>query len=144
MAVEKLGIEDVSDINKLAPNTLIVTQLGSSYNVRVNIRGLGTGSPSLAIDPKVGIYVDGVYMARNVGAVLSIIDLERIEVLRGPQGTLWGNNTTGGAISMITTGPSDEFEFSQRFTVGNFGLRTSITSVDTGEFSGLPAKCDKR
>lgn len=138
--IEKLGVEDISDLNNLAPNTLIVAPLGSAYNVGVNIRGIGTASPSLAIDPKVGIYVDGVYMARNVGAVLSIIDLERVEVLRGPQGTLWGKNTTGGAISMVTKGPSEEFEFSQKFTLGNFGLRNSITSIDTGEFNGFSGK----
>ena len=66
--IEKLGIEDVSDLNNLAPNTLVVAPIGSAYNVGINIRGIGTASPSLAIDPKVGIYVDGVYYARNVGA----------------------------------------------------------------------------
>lgn len=139
-SIEKLGIEDVSDLNNLAPNTLIVAPIGSSYNVGVTIRGIGTASPSLAIDPKVGIYVDGVYYARNVGAVLSIIDLERVEVLRGPQGTLWGKNTTGGAISMVTKGPADEFEFSQRFSVGNFGLKSSLTSIDSGEHNGFSGK----
>ena len=138
--LEKLGVEDVTDINNLAPNTLIVAPIGSAYNVGVNIRGIGTASPSLAIDPKVGIYIDGVYMARNVGAVLSIVDLERIEVLRGPQGTLWGKNTTGGAISMVTTGPSEDFEFKQKFTVGNFGLKSSTTSIDTGEYNGFSGK----
>lgn len=138
--IEKLSIEDVSDLNNLAPNTLVVAPIGSAYNVGVNIRGLGTASPSLAIDPKVGIYVDGVYMARNVGAILNIIDLERIEVLRGPQGTLWGKNTTGGAISMVTNAPSEEFEFSQNLSVGNFGLLSSITSIDTGEYNGFAAK----
>ncbi|MDG1921904.1 MAG: TonB-dependent receptor [Glaciecola sp.] len=138
--IEKLGIEDVSDLNNLAPNTLVVAPIGSAYNVGINIRGIGTASPSLAIDPKVGIYVDGVYYARNVGAILSIVDLERVEVLRGPQGTLWGKNTTGGAISMVTKGPADEFGFSQRFSVGNFGLKSSLTSVDTGENSGFSAR----
>jgi len=138
--LEKLGIEDVSDLNNLAPNTLIVAPIGSAYNVGVNIRGIGTASPSLAIDPKVGIYVDGVYMARNVGAILGIIDLERVEVLRGPQGTLWGKNTTGGAISMVTKAPSEDFEFSQRFTIGNFGLKNSVTSVDSGDYNGFTAK----
>jgi iron complex outermembrane receptor protein len=138
--IEKLGIEDVSDLNNLAPNTLIIAPIGSAYNVGVNIRGIGTASPSLAIDPKVGIYVDGVYMARNVGAILNIIDLERVEILRGPQGTLWGKNTTGGAISMVTKAPSEDFEFSQRFTIGNFGLKNSVTSIDSGDFNGFTAK----
>lgn len=143
-AIEKLGIEDITDINNMAPNTLIVAPIGSAYNVGVSIRGLGTASPSLAIDPKVGIYLDGVYLARNVGAILSIVDLERVEVLRGPQGTLWGKNTTGGAISLVTKKPSEEFEFSQDLTFGSDGLFNSTTSVDTGDFNGFTAKITYR
>lgn len=139
-AIENMGIEEISDLNNIAPNTLIVEPIGSQYNVGVNIRGQGTASPVMTIDPKVGIYVDGVYMARNSGAVLDIIDLERVEVLRGPQGTLWGKNTTGGAISFVTKAPSDEFQFSQKFTVGNFGLFRSLSSIDTGDFDGFSAK----
>lgn len=139
-ALENLGIEDVSDISTLAPNVKVAVPIGSSYNLGVSIRGLGTASPSLAIDPKVGIYVDGVYLARNTGAIFSIIDLERVEVLRGPQGTLWGKNTTGGAINMVTKNPSDEFEFKQKLTVGSDGLFNSITSIDTGNFNDFTAK----
>ena len=139
-SIENLGIEDVSDFNNLAPNTVVVAPIGSAYNVGVTMRGIGTASPSLGIDPKVGIYVDGVYLARNVGSILSIIDLERVEILRGPQGTLWGKNTTGGAISMVTKKPSDDFEFKQKLTVGSDGLFNSITSIDTGEFNNFSAK----
>lgn len=139
-SIENRGIEDISDLNNIAPNTLVVAPIGSSYNVGVTIRGLGTASPSLGIDPKVGIYVDGVYMARNSGAILEIIDLERVEVLRGPQGTLWGKNTTGGAISMTTQAPAYEFGFSQQFKVGNFGYMSSLTSINTGEHNGFSGK----
>ncbi|MDG1731426.1 MAG: TonB-dependent receptor [Thalassotalea sp.] len=139
-ALETLGIEDVSDISSYAPNTKVVVPIGSAFNVGVNIRGLGTNEPSLGVDPKVGIYVDGVYLARNTGAIFSIIDLERMEVLRGPQGTLWGKNTTGGAINMVTKKPSEDFEFQQKLTFGSDGLFNSITSVDTGSFNDFSAK----
>ncbi|ASP48305.1 TonB-dependent receptor [Cognaticolwellia beringensis] len=139
-AIENLGIQDISNVNNIAPNTQVVVPIGSAFNVGVNIRGLGTNEPSLGVDPKVGIYVDGVYLARNSGAIFSIIDLERMEVLRGPQGTLWGKNTTGGAINMVTKRPSDEFEFKQKFTVGSDGLFNSTTSIDTGEFNNFTAK----
>ena len=139
-ALENLGVEDISDVSSYAPNTKVVVPIGSAFNVGVNIRGLGSNEPSLAVDPKVGVYVDGVYLARNAGAIFSIIDLERMEVLRGPQGTLWGKNTTGGAINMVTKKPSDEFEFKQKFTLGSDGLFNSTTSVDTGEFNNFTAK----
>ncbi|SEL14157.1 iron complex outermembrane recepter protein [Colwellia chukchiensis] len=139
-SIENMGIKDISNVNNLAPNTQVVVPIGSAYNVGVNIRGLGTNEPSLGVDPKVGIYVDGVYLARNSGAIFSIIDLERMEVLRGPQGTLWGKNTTGGAINMVTKKPSEEFGFKQTFTLGSDGLFNSITSIDTGEFNNFTAK----
>ncbi len=139
-AIEKFGIEDISDINALAPNVRISPAIGSSFNVGINIRGLGVTEPSLAIDPKVGIYLDGVYLARNAGAIFNVVDLERVEVLRGPQGTLWGKNTTGGALSLVTKKPSEEFEFNQTFTVGSYNEFKSKTSIDTGEFANFTAK----
>ena len=139
-SLENMGISDISDVSNIAPNTSVAVPIGSAFNVGVTIRGLGTLEPSLAVDPKVGIYLDGVYLARNAGAIFSIIDLERMEVLRGPQGTLWGKNTTGGAINMVTKKPSDEFEFQQKLTMGSDGLFNSITSVDTGEYNGFTAK----
>lgn len=139
-SLENLGIKDISDVGSLAPNTAVVVPIGSPFNVGVNIRGLGTNEPSLGVDPKVGIYLDGVYLARNSGAIFSIVDLERMEVLRGPQGTLWGKNTTGGAINMVTKKPSEDFEFQQKLTLGSDGLFSSTTSVDTGEFNSFTAK----
>jgi iron complex outermembrane receptor protein len=139
-SLENMGINDISDVSNIAPNTTVAVPIGSAFNVGVTIRGLGTLEPSLAVDPKVGIYLDGVYLARNSGAIFSIVDLERMEVLRGPQGTLWGKNTTGGAINMVTKKPSDEFEFQQKLTLGSDGLFNSTTSVDTGEYNGFTAK----
>jgi len=139
-SLENLGIKDISDVSSIAPNTNVAVPIGSAFNVGVTIRGLGTLEPSLTVDPKVGIYLDGVYLARNSGAIFSIIDLERMEVLRGPQGTLWGKNTTGGAINMVTKKPSDDFEFQQKLTFGSDGLFNSTTSIDTGEFNSFTAK----
>ena len=138
--LEALGAANATDIGDFAPNVSIVKTFGSAGNIRTNIRGVSTGDPSLAVDPKVGMYVDGAYIARNAGAVFDIVDLERIEILRGPQGTLWGKNTTGGAINIITQKPSGEFGFKQSFTFGNFGEFRSLTSVDTAEFGGFSAK----
>ena len=139
-AIENLGIEDISDVNAQAPNVKIIPPYGSTFNVGMNIRGLGTAEPSLAIDPKVGIYLDGVYLARNAGAVFNIVDLERMEVLRGPQGTLWGKNTTGGALNLVTTKPSDDFQFKQKLSAGNNSLLSSTTSIDTGALGNFTAR----
>lgn len=138
--IEDLGIENLADAGNYSPNVSIIPTLGSSYNISMSIRGLATADPSLAIDPKVGIYLDGVYIARNAGAVFDIVDLERMEILRGPQGTLWGKNTTGGAVNMSTIKPGGEFAFSQKLTAGNHGLLRSVTSVETTEVGGLSAK----
>ncbi|TDG11873.1 TonB-dependent receptor [Seongchinamella unica] len=138
--LEALGAVNATDIGDFSPNVSIVKTFGSAGNIRTNIRGVSTGDPSLAVDPKVGLYVDGAYIARNAGAVFDIVDLERIEILRGPQGTLWGKNTTGGAINIITKKPTGEFGFKQALTFGNFGEFRSLTSVDTNEYAGLSAK----
>lgn len=138
--LEALGAVNATDIGDFAPNVNIAKTFGSAGNIRTNIRGVSTGDPSLAVDPKVGLYVDGAYIARNAGAVFDIVDLERIEILRGPQGTLWGKNTTGGAINVITSKPKGEFGFKQRLTVGNFGEFRSLTSLDTSQYGGVSAK----
>ena len=134
------GITNAADVGEYTPNVTITPSLGSSFNIRMSVRGLGTAEPSLAIDPKVGVYLDGAYIARNAGAVFDVVDLERVEVLRGPQGTLWGKNTTGGAVNMVTQKPSGELGFKQQFTAGNDGLFRSTTTVDTPEVAGLSSK----
>jgi iron complex outermembrane receptor protein len=120
-SIQELGAFNAVDLGEYIPNVSIAQTFGSSNNIRVNIRGIGSGEPSLTIDPKVGIYVDGVYIARNAGAVFDIVDLEMIEVLRGPQGTLWGKNTTGGAVNIRTKKPKGELGFNQLLSFGNVG-----------------------
>ncbi|GAA4879163.1 TonB-dependent receptor [Ferrimonas pelagia] len=138
--IQDLGIENVADAGAYAPNVVMKPTLGSAFNIAMNIRGNSTAEPSLAVDPKVGVYLDGVYIARNAGAVFDIVDLERIEIMRGPQGTLWGKNTTGGAVTMETKKPLGEFAFKQQFTVGSFGEKKSITSIDTPMLGDLSAR----
>ncbi len=139
-ALEQRQAFGVADVGEYTPNATMTQSLGSSYNIRMNIRGLGTAEPSLAVDPKVGIYLDGVYIARNAGAVFDVVDLERMEVLRGPQGTLWGKNTTGGAVNMITAKPSGEWGFKQLLSTGNDGYYRATTTINTQEWAGLSAK----
>ncbi|WP_083942756.1 TonB-dependent receptor [Sphingomonas soli] len=96
------------------------------------IRGVGTGDYAFPTDPGVGIYIDGVYLARTLGGLLSVADIERIEVLRGPQGTLYGRNTIGGAINVLTTTPKLSGDVEGRITgrYGSYGRADIITTVN--------------
>jgi iron complex outermembrane recepter protein len=110
-AIEARGVTRVDQIADFTPNLVFRNETpfnGSSSNAVVYIRGVGQKDHVATSEPGVGIYVDGVYMARSVGAVMDLVDIERIEVLRGPQGTLFGRNTIGGAVSITTAQPGDE------------------------------------
>jgi iron complex outermembrane receptor protein len=121
-ALESRGMTEISELARVAPSVKFATTAavsGSSTAAAVFIRGVGQTDYSLTTEPGVGIYVDGVYVARSIGGVLDVLDLERVEVLRGPQGTLFGRNTIGGAISLVSRRPGAEFGGAAELTVGN-------------------------
>jgi iron complex outermembrane receptor protein len=103
--LQRFQAVDLSGLQAAAPNLNIVQGRGSASSANIFIRGLGQPDALQTFDPAVGIYVDGVYLSRIQGALLNLFDVERIEVLRGPQGTLYGKNTTGGAISIVSRKP---------------------------------------
>ena len=111
-ALEARGVERTDDLAKIVPN-LVYQETpgagGSSSNAAVFIRGVGQADFIPTVDPGVGLYIDGVYVASTVGALLDLVDVQRIEVLRGPQGTLFGRNTIGGAVSVTSEKPSQTF-----------------------------------
>src|SRR5690606_26048679 len=112
-------------------NLTIYAARGSSSTVTAYIRGVGQADPLWGVDPGVGIYLDDVYIARPQGALLDVFDVERIEVLRGPQGTLYGKNTIGGAIKYVSAGLEEDFYGRGSVTVGNynqFDVKASINA----------------
>ncbi|MBA2238487.1 MAG: TonB-dependent receptor, partial [Lysobacter sp.] len=118
-ALDRLNVEDISDLDAQVPNLTIYAARGSSSTVTAYIRGVGQSDPLWGVDPGVGIYLDDVYIARPQGALLDVFDVERIEVLRGPQGTLYGKNTIGGAIKYISRGLPTSTDGFASVTVGN-------------------------
>jgi len=132
-ALEAQGAENISNLQAVTPNLVFDTTApvsGVSSGAIVFIRGVGQTDFQLTTDPGVGTYVDGVYISRSVGGVLDVLDLERVEVLRGPQGTLFGRNTIGGAISLVSKRPADEFSIKAEATAGSRNLGAASIAVD--------------
>ncbi len=130
-ALEQQGISNIGDIGQFTPNVQIVESPSSSTAATIAIRGASTFNPAITWEPPVGLYLDGVFIGKNVGSIFDITELERVEVLRGPQGTLYGKNTLGGAVNLITRKPSGEFGGKLRPSVGNAGYYSVFGSVDT-------------
>ena len=138
-SLEFRGVTEIGKLDQFTPNLVLNKSPTNSgvTNAAVYIRGIGQNDFVPTIDPGVGIYVDEVYLGRSVGAVLDLIDIERVEVLRGPQGTLFGRNTLGGAISIHTAKPDEEFggKADVRFgTDGLFNLRGTVNVPVNDEF----------
>ena len=119
--LRETGVRRLDDIQDLVPN-LQINGGKDGQDGNIIIRGIGTPSGELVFDPGVGIYVDGVFLPRMVGQFVDVLDVEQIEVLRGPQGTLFGKNTVGGAVNITTAKPSPETEAFTFLQTGNLGL----------------------
>ena len=135
--LESLRVTSVRNLAGLAPSLQINTQ-GMQSNPTIIIRGVASGASSNSVDPKVGIYIDGVYIGRAVGSLLDFGDIQRIEVLRGPQGTLFGRNATSGAISVTTATPKGEWGLRATGSYGNdeaFRGKIALDLPQVGPFS---------
>ena len=119
--IEDLAADNISDISQFIPG--LDVSASSPTQPSYTIRGVTTSDFGVGTDPAVGVYVDGVYAARSGAAVLSFGDIERIEVLKGPQGTLFGRNSAAGAVSIVTKKPINDYEAQISGRVGNYGKR---------------------
>ena len=132
-ALNERAVTNVSQLTAVAPNVNFdngVAFTGSTAVLAASIRGIGSSDFAFNIDPGVGVYVDGIYLARSVGANQDLLDTGRIEVLKGPQGTLFGRNTIGGAVSIVTRDPAKEFRVQGDFTVGRFNMFEGRGAID--------------
>jgi iron complex outermembrane receptor protein len=140
LAVSALGVESLRDnditrldeIRSLVPNlNFQQSPAGIDNAAQFRIRGIGTTRIAAAFDPGVGVYVDGVYLPRSVSSIMGVVDVQQVEVLRGPQGTLFGKNSIGGAINVTTVKPQPELEGFFQVRPGNFGLIETRAMINT-------------
>ena len=124
------GISNVADLNAVAPSLTVVHAPGNNISSVVAIRGAANINPNAYWDSPVGMYVDGVYLGKTQGNVFDLLNLERIEVLRGPQGTLFGRNTMAGAVNLVTRPPSGQFTGDASVGFGNYGSKVGKVTMD--------------
>ncbi|OCC23488.1 hypothetical protein MB02_12525 [Croceicoccus estronivorus] len=142
-ALENMNVQSSTDLDARIPNLSLSPSPGNASSTLVAyIRGIGEYAPNFTNDATVGVYVDGVYHARMSGNLSDLIDIERLEVLRGPQGTLFGRNTTGGALNILTRKPQNQAGANLRLGYGSDDEITASGSFDTGDLgtSGIKAR----
>lgn len=136
--LEMLGVRESTDLSGLTPNVTVMQGTTNSTAAVISIRGIPTpGDENMGLDTANALYVDGVYMARSAATTFEVADIERVEVLRGPQGTLFGRNTTGGAISFITRDPSQTLRLVAKAGYGNYNAWNGKVVFDPGEIGGF-------
>ncbi|MDB5952701.1 MAG: hypothetical protein JWR65_4556 [Massilia sp.] len=128
--LEKQAVPDITALADVVPSTTLKSSRGTNTTLTAFIRGIGQQDPVAGYEPGVGIYLDDVYMARPQGALTDIYDLERVEILRGPQGTLYGKNTIGGAVKYVTRKLGPKMTFGVKATVGTYGERDLVLNAN--------------
>ena len=126
--ISQTGVRQLKDVAEFIPNLSISD--GTDFTSEVTIRGVGANSRNIGFDTRVGVYLDGVYLGQSPALNQELLDLQRIEVLRGPQGTLFGKNTVAGAINLISKAPTDTLEGHVGLELGNYNARQYSASLN--------------
>ena len=131
--VELQGLSEAKDLSGLAPNLAVNGATTNATAAVITIRGIPTAADEAqGFDSPIGVYLDGVYLARSSASSFNVADIERVEVLRGPQGTLFGRNTTGGAVNFITKSPSDEASLRVKLGYGSYNQKQARVILNSG------------
>jgi iron complex outermembrane recepter protein len=137
-ALQRQGVKEVKDLSATVPNLAISSANAGGSSIVLGIRGqIQANVGLLFVDPAVGVYVDGLNVPRNFGLRSGLVDIQRVEVLRGPQGTLYGRNTTGGAMSVVTQDPRSEFGGSLQASYGNYNAWNVLGVLNMPLANGL-------
>jgi len=131
--IQSKGLNNLHALSNLTPNVNLdggAPFSGDSSVLSASIRGIGQDDFAFNLDPGVGVYLDGVYLARTIGANQNLLDVDRIEILKGPQGTLFGRNTIGGAINIVTHTPGNEAKISGSMTLGSYNRHDVLLTAD--------------
>ncbi len=140
-AMENSGATDIRQLNQLAPS-LLVSSTGSEANGSARIRGIGTVGDNPGLESSVAVFIDGVYRSRSGIGLNELGEIDRVEVLRGPQGTLFGRNASAGLINILTKRPSYDLEASGELTLGNYDLRRVAGGLTGGLSDTIAARID--
>ncbi len=131
--IQSKGLNNLHALSNLTPNVNLdggAPFSGDSSVLSASIRGIGQDDFAFNLDPGVGVYLDGVYLARTIGANQNLLDVDRIEILKGPQGTLFGRNTIGGAINIVTHTPGTESKIAGEMTLGSYNRHDVLLTAD--------------
>ncbi|MDP4605210.1 MAG: TonB-dependent receptor [Erythrobacter sp.] len=135
--LQQLQVNDARDLTGLAPNVTVVTGTSSNNAAVISMRGITSpAAETFGLDTANALYLDGIYIARSGASGMDMSEIERVEVLRGPQGTLFGRNTTGGAIAFVSRAPSDKLGVRGEIGYGNFDAFNGRIALDTGLIGG--------
>jgi iron complex outermembrane receptor protein len=140
-ALQTAGIRDITGVVQATPSLYFAPYPSSSTTLVLYMRGQGVGDPNIITsDGGVGLYVDGIYQSRPQASTFDLADVERVEVLRGPQGTLYGRNTTGGAVNIITKKPTGELGVTGQLSIGNLDYRRALVNLNLPSFGPFSVK----
>ncbi len=135
--LQDMEVNNLGDLANVVPNVEIMPLPTGSTGATISIRGATSSNPAITWEPAVGLYVDGVYVAKNLGALFDVIEPQSVDILRGPQGALYGKNTVGGAVSIHSMRPSTEAGGKLEMGTGNFNYFESGVNIETGELGDI-------
>lgn len=139
-ALEQAFVNNLAEISSLAPNVSISAGNNFANTIVPFVRGVGTNDIDAIFDPAIAVVIDGIYLSRTMGAVPDLYDVERLEVLRGPQGTVFGRNSLAGALNIVTKRPTGENSFKAQTTIGEYGQRDFSGRLDFAMTDTLAGK----